>query len=299
MGILAAGIGLASWLCYGEWVQQEALLKQLNETGEQLALECGKSEQANTKLLLGIAHYACLNRYLVRDQAVLSSSQQIHQRTQTLANTLLLMRRGLRTGQPTEALARLLPTQLNYYTAFIQQFVPEVPALTKPQTATKQTGWFGQFNLEKLPLTAALAMLTQLEVRVRDYESQALSVHAQKVGTNSMWSEVIRPMVVPVAETVEPGATYQARLFLAQYGQSDYCNMQMRANGEALTERTEWDRIWPTTGMQVKFEVPPPQPGQPDTVRAAWHGSIRDQTYRADTVFQLEVPYLIVKRPAQ
>jgi hypothetical protein len=139
-----------------------------------------------------------------------------------------------------------------------------------------------------LPPPAALAILTHLEAQLRRYEAQALQTQAEKMGSNYDGFDRIAPLAVPAAETVAPSGIYEARLFLAQLGHRDRCNMEMTANGQPLTQPNG-------LGMQVQFAVPARRPGQPDTVRAHWRGTIRGLLLPADTVLQLAVPYLIVQ----
>jgi hypothetical protein len=90
-----------------------------------------------------------------------------------------------------------------------------------------------------------------------------------------------------VSENVAPGEAYQAQLLLALATSTS--RAQFSANGHELPIAPDFRHA------AVQFKIPAPRPGQPDTVRAAWHGRIRLPWAAGDTVLETTVPYLIVK----
>lgn len=287
---LVSSLGAAGYAYHRGQVRQTAALERISALEGHLAINNQQRAQTAAATVRSIAHYACDNRNPANDLAVLKYSEQILARTQTLVDTLHLVRQQLQRPDGPADLADQLPAQLNRYCAFLNQAQIWVPLLTQPSAETAASGWFGQFALQAGPRAAARAALTKLEAQLRRYEAQALRKQAERVGSRCIRFDPIRPLAVPISKTVTPGAEYQARLFLVQFGYGGYCNVRMTANGAALTEPGD-------QGMPVVIAVPPAQPGQPDTLRAQWHGRIQTQVYPGDTVLQVAVPYLIVKHP--
>ena len=268
---------------------QEARLAQISALAAQIASDNQQRAAENTRTVQNITHFACLNYRQPADVVVLAQAQRIQARTQALIDTLQLLRPQWQNPAARGALGGPLGQQLARYTGFIHRYTPAATSLRYPAVATTE-GWFGQVTAGNLPLPAALATLTRLEAQLRHYEAQALQTQAEKVSGHYDGFDTIGVLAVPTAETMAPGEVYQARLFLGQFSHRDRCNMQMTANGVALTQPGN-------PGMLVKFAVPARQPGQPDTVRAQWHGTIRQPLTLSDTILQLTVPYLIVQQP--
>ncbi|WP_460583350.1 hypothetical protein [Hymenobacter arcticus] len=254
----------------------------------QVAANNQQCAAANARTGRSIAHFVCQNYRQPADVALLAQTRQIQARTQALIDTLHLLRPQLQSPAALAALANPLAEQLERYTAFIQHYTPEYVPGPHPLTAMAAEKGPRQAALGKLPLSAALATLTRLEAQLRRYEARALQGQAEKIGGKDGSFDTIGLQAVPAAETVAPGTEYQAYLFLAQFSHRDLCNMEMTANGVTLTQPS-------SPGMLVRFAVPARQPGQPDTVRAQWHGTIQGPLFPSDTTLQLTVPYLIVQ----
>jgi hypothetical protein len=299
-GVAALGVG--GLFLYREQLQNVVVLERITAVEARLAANNRQGAQAMASTVSGISVAISKNQNMARDVAVLQQSRQIVSRAKSLVDTLHRYQRALRAvareapagalhrpaaaSQPGHIWPRQLARHLNRYTAFIRAYVPEVPALT--QTGPEETPWL---YAEHSPVAAALASLTRLEAQVRRQATQALDQQAQKVGSGCcMCFDKIGAMAVAASNTVAPGATYEAQLFLTQAA-SGY-QPGMRAEGKALV-------VQPNGRAPVEIRVPPLQPNQPDTVRAQWQGTIRLRKGLTDTSFRLSVPYLIVKPAAR
>lgn len=256
---------------------------------------------AATGTVRGIGVAVFKNRNQARDVLVLNQSQQVLSRTKSIIDTLHLFQQALRLAaheKPTGDLhrpdapapiwgdrAQQLALHLDSYSAFVRQFIPWAPPLTRPQPGLAGATWL---YFDRTPLVAALASLTRLEATVRRQAADALSQQAQKVGTHCGFDK-IGAAAIADANAVAPGAVYKAQLFIAHAATS--YQPTMTANGKALVVQPDGSAI-------VEFRVPPQRPSQPDTVRAWWHGTIKAHTYLADTTWQVNVPYLIIRKPA-
>jgi hypothetical protein len=292
----AIGLGVAGGTFYFRQKQQAILLQHIAAVETRLAANNRLGAQEAVTIVRSIRKSVYKNQNQAKDVQVLKQSQQILQRTQTITDTLRMLQRQLRAqaGEaPTDALrypaastpraaavATQLARHLDRYTTFIRIYVPEAGPLTQASPAGND--WL---FANRTPLAAALARLSGIEVRVRRYAREALNRQAQKVGSYCGFDR-IGAMAVASANTVAPGAMYEAQLLLVK-GATSYLP-EMMANGKVVEAQSNGEGL-------VEINVPRLQPGQPDTVRAQWRGSITAHTLLTDSTWQLEVPYLIVK----
>lgn len=282
--------------------QKAVAMERIMALEARLAANNQQGARAMTRTVYGINVAVAKNQNQARDVVVLKESQWILSRTTSIADTLHRFQQALRAAaheapagtlhhpetasQPAQITPQQLAWQLDRYTAFIRVYVPEAPPLT--QSVPEGTTWL---YVDHAPVAAALASLTRLEAQVRRQATDALSHQAQKVGSGCcMCFDKIGAIAVATSNTVAPGDTYRAQLFLTQAA-SSYRPI-MRADGKAIA-------VPPNGRGEVEIRVPPLRPGQPDTVRAQWKGSIRVKTALGDTTFQVIVPYFIVQHPAQ
>ena len=288
-------LGLTIGLAAGGYAYQRGLASQqvrlahISALADQINANTAQRTKANAAMVRSMAHFVCQNYNQRDDLAVLTQAQYIQTRTQSLLDTIKLLRRQLRHATASTDLANQLPAHFDHYIAFVQDYILKQYSIAQPFA---DEGWFGPGELSKLPLPAALAAIAQFEARLRQYERQALRTQAEKMSSHWDGFDTIHLLAVPTTETVAPGGIYQAQLFLAWSGHRDFCNLEMTANGVPLMQPN-------APGMQVQFAVPARRPGQPDTVRAHWRGTIRATLFPPDTVLQLDVPYLIVQRLAR
>ncbi len=278
--LLLAGL-VGGWAYYRAQARQAATLAGLIGLDNRLMASNRLRAQQAKASVSRISVVVNKNRNQAADVAVLQQTEEIHRRTESLLATLHRLRQSWRATNGRTELGPL-PAQLAQYSMFIREFLPDAPA----QLAT--AGGLGNAAGAAAPKPAALALLTQLETQVRQLEAEALTTQAQKVGYGcDLCFDKIGAAALPEVETVGPGAVYQAQLLLAISASAS--RAQFSANGHVVA-------IDPATGQAlVQFDVPAARPGQPDTVRAAWHGRVQLPWAAGDTVLETTVPYLIVK----
>lgn len=295
LALFVMGCLLAGYTYRHKQARQQAVLGRFATVTADLAAANQQSAQANAATMRAESRIVSLNHYYGPDLHVLRTSERIWNRAHSLTDTLRAIRQLLGSAHHTDqhlSQGRLandwyarLDGQLSRYAAFIQQATPG----TAPKTATiwPTANWLPQAT----PLPVTLAILTQLETQVRQDETKALQVQAEKIGSKCWICWRIEARAVATATTVAPGAMYEAQLLLTETPVADFGSLTLSANGTLL-------RAKPEARAQVELPIAPWHPGQPDTVRAQWHGTIRAHSYPADSTWQLDVPYLIVKRPA-
>ncbi|UOQ95969.1 hypothetical protein MUN81_11915 [Hymenobacter sp. 5317J-9] len=275
------------------------MLTEIAALDGRLAAYSAQRAKANASTVRGIAYYVARNRFQARDVVVLSQSEQILNRSRSLADTLRQWQQALRAESHESARGMLKHPQaatavpadratklgqaLNRYSSFIQAYVPSVPALAPATSPLPETTWLYR---DGAPLAAALGSLARLEAATHRLASAALQQQAQKVGSCAIFFDKIGAMAVAVSNTVAPGGVYEAKLFLTHAAAN--ANPKMSVDGRAIAVGYDGQGT-------VAFRVPPLRPGRPDTVRAQWRGLIRLRNYPSDTTIQLDVPYYIVK----
>jgi hypothetical protein len=276
-GLLVAALA-GGWGYYWAQTRQAATLACLTRLDRRLLASNQQRAHAASASVFSIGVAVGKNRNQAADVAVLQQAQEIHKRTESLLDTLHHLRQSWQAAKRPPAPAQL-PLQLQRYTLFLTRFLPAGP----PSLAADDWG-------TAAPKPAALALLTRLATQVRQLEAAALLNQARKVGYGcDLCFTKLGAAAIPESETVSPGAVYQARLLLLTSTSTG--RAQFSANGRAVP-------VAPATGWApVQFTVPAAGPGQPDTVRAAWHGRVQLPGAAGDTVLEITVPYVIVKPP--
>jgi hypothetical protein len=279
--LVAALLGAVGFTYYWAQVQQTATLTRIRALEIRLIASNQQRAQAAKSTWFSIATTVNKNYNQAADVAVLQQVNKIRGCTKTLLDSLHQLRQYWQAGHRTEL--RQLPTQLGQYALFIKKFLPDESA----QSAST-TGWLSGFDGTTAPKPTALAVLTKLETQVRQLEARALQTQAEKVGSRCCFCfDRIGAVAIPLAKTVAPGAVYQAQLVLLQATSTRRTHFS--ANGQEVP-------INPATGQAlVHFDVPAARPGQPDTVRAEWHGRVQLPWAASDTTLEITVPYFIVK----
>jgi hypothetical protein len=279
-GLLVAALAGAGWVYYRAQARQAATLGRITALDSRLAISNTQRAKSAKNTLFFIATTVNKKHNQATDMAVLQQAKEVQSRTQTLLDTLHQLRRSWQAADRTAL--QQLPAQLNQYIVFIKNFLPDVP------TQLSSASWLSDFDSAAAPKPTALALLTRLETQVRQLEAEALTHQAQKIGMGcDLCSDKIGASAIPTSETVAPGAVYQAQLMLLLSASTRQA--QFSANGRE-------EPLNPATGQAlVQFKVPTARPGQPDTVRAAWHGRVQLPWAVGDTVLETTVPYLIVK----
>ncbi len=283
--LLAGMFGVAGYGYYQAQARQAATLARITVLQTCLAASNQQRAQAAKNTVLSISEVVRKNHNPAADIAVLRQAQQILDTTQTLLAKVQQLRQAWQSPDSKPEMGTL-PAQVDQYVSYIRQFAPETPPLTKPTAQMAAAGWLGEFDTAAEPRPAALAQLTKLETQVRQVTAEALTYQAQKVGS---WCgfDKIGVFATPASETVAPGAVYQAQLALVLAAPN--VSRHFSVDGREVP-------INPATGQGlVQFKVPAAHPGQPDTVRALWHGRVQLPWASADTVLETTVPYFIVK----
>ncbi|MDO7852642.1 hypothetical protein [Hymenobacter convexus] len=286
--VLFAGLCTAGWLYRTTQLQQEKVLREISGIETVLTVNNRQAARQARGVVGYIAKEVCRNQNQTRDLAVLHQSQQILARTQTLSDTLRALGRQ-RYDQSQTIVTPELEHYLDRYTEFIRAYVPSTHTLTREFPGAPDPGWLNRVYFQHMPPAARRATLTKLEAMARRSASAALSQEAQKIGSCCWCFSRISAQAVAASETVAPGSEYQARLFLGEAIPLNPSTMEFTANSRRLPVDLR------QALAQVAIPVPPAAPGQPDTVRARWHGTIRARICPTDTVFEVDVPYIIVK----
>lgn len=284
-GLLVVALAGAGYAYYQAQTRQAATLARIAALDTCLTTSNQQRARASNNTILSMSEAVRKNHNWAQDVVVLKQAKKIQTRTQTLLDTLHQIRQSWQViGRRTEL--QQLPEQLKHYVAFIRNFVPDAPLLNYASPRIESVGWLGEVDTAREPKPAALALLTKLETQVRQVEAEALMYQAQKVGS---WCgfDKMGAFAAANSNTVAPGAIYQAQLALVIAAWTS--GRHFSADGRAVL-------IDPATGQGlVQFKVPAARAGQPDTMRAAWHGRVQIPWAASDTVLETTVPYFIVK----
>jgi hypothetical protein len=285
IGLLLVALAGAGWAYYRAQVWQAATLSRITALENRL-ISSNKQRARDAKKTIGSLSKAVRdNHNLSASVVVLRQAQKIESRTLTIIDTLHRMRQSWQNfGHDVEL--RQFPNQLNQYLLFIKDFVPDAQMLSHNSAQVEVSSWLNQSGIASEPKPAALALLTKLENQVWQLAAEALENQAQKVIFEGVFDKV-GAFAAAASNDVAPGDIYQAQLALVMT--TSNASRQFSANGREVPTD-------PATGQAlVQFKVPAARPGQPDTVRAAWHGRVQLPWAAGDTVLETTVPYLIVK----
>jgi gliding motility-associated protein GldM len=213
-----------------------------------------------------------------------------------VANTMIGGTRKNGLGYPLKA-------ELNKYSDYIRQYVPNVTPLAldgkedkrivnaKDQHTKEQKGKdFAELNFESTPLVAALATLSEKETEVLKYEAEALQTLAAKVGATTVKFDKIAAFASAESNTVAAGTKYKAELFLT--ASATGLNPRMTLNGGNLAVQKAPDG---RDFGKVEFTARPGAFDKDGNAKASWSGTIRFNQGGRDTTFTVKVPYTITK----
>ena len=157
--------------------------------------------------------------------------------------------------------------------------------------ATNAVSFVGLICSNNFSSNTRLAALTLLQTQVVQAGEIVLATEAQKIGRFVDWFDKITPYAVAESETVAPGSTYRARLFLWDTNLHYCTTVAVQANGQNVTPRY--------SEAAFRFKVPPVIIANESL--AYWQGTIQAlanpelHPYAADTTWTLNVPYHIIK----
>lgn len=261
-----AGLGVAAWYCYRGQAKQATTLARIAALNARLTTNNTQQTKRNAATMRGIGRSVDKNRNQVRDVMVLTQSQEIIDRCDSLTRWLQQAQQMLRVeaNEPrsgalhhpgaatilTPSRAARLAQALNGYSDFIRTYVPGTPALAPKAAARSGTTWLYP---DGAPLAAALVSLTRLQAETRRLATEALQRQAEKVGSGCcMCFNKIGAVAVAASNTVAPGALYEAKLFMAQSATG--LRPTMSVDGRPVA-------VGPDGQGVIEFRVPPLRPG--------------------------------------
>jgi gliding motility-associated protein GldM len=278
-----------------------------------------KTDKAADGTIKGIQDAVAKNRNQPNDVAVLKQSEQIREETKKVIDYLNDVRDKLVTatentkgsndyknmsaedkvaitmlGGTRNGLAYPMQKQLNQYSDYIKQYVPDAAPLAldaknDPRIAAsseQKNKNFAELNFENTPVVAALAVLSQKETEVLKYQADALAAQARKVGAQTIVFDRLGAFASAESNTVAAGTKYKADLFLTA-GASNL-RPAMTYNGSPLS-------VGPDGHGKVEFTARPGNFDQAGNAKASWTGSIRLNQNGRDTTFKVTVPYTVTK----
>jgi gliding motility-associated protein GldM len=278
-----------------------------------------KTDKAADGTIKGIEEAVAKNRNQAKDVAVLKQSEQIREETKKVIDYINDVRDKLVTatentkgsndyknmsaedkvaitmlGGTRNGLAYPMQKQLNQYSDYIKQFVPDAAPLAldakndpriAPASDQKNKN-FAELNFENTPVVAALAVLSQKETEVLKYQADALSAQARKVGAQTIVFDRLGAFASAESNTVAAGTKYKADLFLTA-GASNL-RPAMTYNGSPL-------QVGPDGHGKVEFTARPGSFDQAGNAKASWTGTVRLNQNGRDTTFRVTVPYTVTK----
>lgn len=143
---------------------------------------------------------------------------------------------------------------------------------------------FAHLSFEKTPAAAALAVLSQIELRIASMEEEAMNTMAEKVGAADIKFDLIMPMVKPESKIVAAGTKYVAELFLA--ASSSGVKPEMKFEGKTIEVNDQG------VGL-VEFRV---TGGRyiDGKIKKTWKGVI-ELHGMVDTTFIIEEEYIVAE----
>ncbi|MBC6991470.1 MULTISPECIES: type IX secretion system motor protein PorM/GldM [Hymenobacter] len=294
-----------------------AILLKFKFLDDSLSSINNKVSTANEGTVKGIQAQVEKNRNQAADVNVLKQSEEIRERTKQMLAYMSEVREKLLTATENKnkseyknmsaedkvAITMLGPSrngeaykmkdELNKYSAYIKQYVPNAPALAldakEDPMVTEQSQRsknFAELNFENTPLVAALAVLSQKEAEVLKYESDALAEQSRKVGGNIIVFDKVGAFASAESNTVAAGTKYKAELFLT--ASASNLRPSMTLNGSPL-------QVGPDGHGKIEFTATPGGFDAAGNAKKQWTGTIRFKQNGRDTTFKVNVPYTVTK----
>ena len=152
----------------------------------------------------------------------------------------------------------------------------------KPDQKSKD---FGKLNFAETPLVAALAVMATFESEVKKIETQALDLLAAQVGAADLKFDQVFAVATAKSGVVAAGTDYEAELFLA--ASSSAVNPTMTRNGAPLAVENGRGK--------VKFKASATSYDGEGNSKQNWKGSIKINNKGKDTIFSIDVPYVVAR----
>jgi hypothetical protein len=292
LGLLVA-LGTWAYAFYQQHQRQTRLFTQLQQLEQLLSAENIEANQAADNFLKGTEVKVINKQNQPLELAILDTARTLRVRTRALLDTLqayrshLLRATGNRPADkpftsPDESgtVARWLGTDAHSQHALQRQLTTYSAILRRLSSADSLQIVLPAFNNQ--PVVAALAALAGTESDVLASEMRVLRYLDRPLGEKKLSTRIVA-VATAKSNTVAPGATYQARMYLVKSLYYEKLALRMLCNGQPVA-------VDPFGVGQVRF-IAPLRPGP-----AIWTGSIRFNMNGRDTTFQVRVPYRVAHR---
>ncbi len=145
---------------------------------------------------------------------------------------------------------------------------------------------FAQLTFENTPMVAAAAVLSEMQSRIVQIESEILSELAAEVGAADFKFDVTQAMVRPQSKIVAAGADYEAEMFIAAF--SSAIKPQMKFAGKDIPVEN---------GIgSIKFKATPGTYDKEGLAKKTWKGEITlPKPTGGDTTFVVEEEYFVAR----
>lgn len=146
---------------------------------------------------------------------------------------------------------------------------------------------FAHLNFESTPMVAALAVISEIETRVMNIESELLNELAGKMDDGTIKVDKIRPVVRQNAKYIVAGTDYEAEMFMAAYSSKispkmSFNDKNVDVNGEGVGS--------------IKFKAVGGGYDNNGRVKRTWKGSITfPKAKGGDTTYTFEQDYYVVQ----
>lgn len=145
---------------------------------------------------------------------------------------------------------------------------------------------FAQLTFENTPMVAAMAVLSEMQSRIVQIESEILSELAAEVGAADFKFDVTQAMVRPQSKVVAAGADYEAEMFIAAF--SSAVKPQMKFGGKDIPVENGIGTI--------KFKATPGAYDKEGLAKKTWKGEITlPKPTGGDTTFVVEEEYFVAR----
>ncbi|MBO2012508.1 hypothetical protein [Hymenobacter negativus] len=295
IGLVALGLG--SWKYWQQQQRMHTYLQLLDAT-LQVANERAQADAGD--VLHDIQQAIRHNQNQPRDLLVLHQTEGICQRADSAIELIQHLRRGLLkrgssvnqvddasvqgASEKVAAANEQAENVVLSVTAYVKQLSPIDEELAHLYYVPVDGGHSQGLFYQRLSVPETLALLTQKEAVIRDYELMALAIQNQKIGCglNTTFDRV-GAFASAESNVVSAGETYKAELFLTS--SSANLSSQMAVNGKPIS-------VGPDGHGRVEFIVPG-NAGKASPAQAYWTGTIRTRVSGRDSTFKVRVSYTI------
>jgi gliding motility-associated protein GldM len=161
------------------------------------------------------------------------------------------------------------------------------PMFVKDKEQNKKD--FAELNFAQTPMVAALAVLSTKEAELLKLESTALENLATQVGASNLSFDQVFAMSRATSNVVAAGTDYEAEMFIA--ASSSALKPTFKYGGSEVKSAVEKG----VTVGKVKFRASAGAYDKEGNAKKTWSGSITIKNKGKDTIFKLEVPYVVAR----